>query len=551
MATTIWEVDDGEREIEGLDDQGRPDPAYAEALGLVRAPYGRRLLAAVIDAVVYLILQIPSWAFAMPLLVMFLQSRITAYGLLNHPRFVLAVVMAGVSALLTLAFCVVQLALHGRKGVTIGKGFCGLRSVNVRTLERPGFWRVVLRLLIIGGAGVVPVLGPALFFLSPLWDPERRGRGWHDMAAQLWMIDVRRGLQPYDDKRMRIARKTVKVEVTPEQRELPSLATPDSADGPSAYRPAGRVSAGVLGVARPHRQGGAASVGLTARDPGAQAPAEERPGAGRPVVGGYRARREGEARDEQANLPQAPGIVLGAPADLTGAPPAHPAPLPPAPASANVPAPPAAEPPLTRAAARRSERPAPDPARASVPTGPDAAPDPAPPAPVGPAAAPDPAPAATPAPGPGSAPSAAPAALPSPGRASAPAAAPAPGAPSSPAEPPAAPPPPAPAFRLTLDTGAVLALRGAIVLGRDPRPHPSAPDAHPVPVPDETRSSSKTHLLLRATARGVEIVDLGSTNGTALVRDGVEREATPGSALVAEPGDAVRFGDRTLTVSGA
>ncbi len=42
----IWELPDRDRQVEGLDDNGEPDPAYAAALGLVSAPLGRRAAAA-------------------------------------------------------------------------------------------------------------------------------------------------------------------------------------------------------------------------------------------------------------------------------------------------------------------------------------------------------------------------------------------------------------------------------------------------------------------------------------------------------------------------
>src|SRR5690625_5077913 len=64
----IWEVGDDEKAIEGLDEDGNPDPEYAAALGLVRAPFGRRALSAVIDVVIYLLLQLPYWIFALPLI---------------------------------------------------------------------------------------------------------------------------------------------------------------------------------------------------------------------------------------------------------------------------------------------------------------------------------------------------------------------------------------------------------------------------------------------------------------------------------------------------
>ncbi|WP_417509076.1 RDD family protein [Microbacterium sp.] len=263
--TTIWEVDDADEEIEGLDAAGRPDPAYAAALGLIRAPYGRRFLAVTIDIVVYLIVQIPYWVFSVPLLLMFARSEITLYGLVAHPNFFVAVLIAGITALLTLALLIVQGAFQGRAGVTIGKAITGIRSINVVRLAKPGFWRIVLRTLIVGASNIVPVIGPTLMFCSALGDSEKRGRAWHDHATQVWLIDVKKGLDPYDGKRMRIARKVVKVEIAPQSRDLPSLATAESSAVEPEYRPAHSVSAGVLGIAKAKRAGRDDSVGIVAQ----------------------------------------------------------------------------------------------------------------------------------------------------------------------------------------------------------------------------------------------------------------------------------------------
>ena len=276
----IWEIDEKKRTIEGLDAEGRPDPAYAAALGLLNAPFGRRALAVACDYAVFLLLQLPLWIGAMPLLAKLMTGSVSTYGFVNHPSFVLAAVMAGVTVLLTLAFSIVQLVLHGRKGVTIGKAIAGIRSVNVRTLERPGAGPVLLRFLIIVGSGLVPAIGPALFLLSPTFDPSGRGRGWHDKATGVWLVDVRQGLHPYDEKRMRVARKVVKAEPTMERSALPSLATPLDPGAQPEYRPGSRVSAGVLGVARPHESRERPSIGLSQSAPRTEAaPAE----AGKPA----------------------------------------------------------------------------------------------------------------------------------------------------------------------------------------------------------------------------------------------------------------------------
>ncbi|MGO1413737.1 MAG: RDD family protein [Microbacterium gubbeenense] len=297
--TTIWEIDEDDHEIEGLDDNGRPDPAYAASLGLTRAPMLRRAAAFAVDIVAFWIVQLPLLLFAMPLIVLYLTGGVSLYGLIYHPRFVLAAIMAGVSVVLLIALGIAQLVAHGRRGTSIGKAFFGVRSVNIATLERPGFWRIVLRLIVFVASGIV-VVGPLLMVLSSFWDPAGRRRGWHDYAGGVWLVDIKRGLNPYDEKRMRIARKAVRVETAPEREARISLATPSSESERGEYRPVARVSSGVLGMAR------------ATTDP----------------------RRDGPA-------PEQASVVLGVPGGLRGAPPAQPAPQPPAPSA---PAPAAAQP---------------------------------------------------------------------------------------------------------------------------------------------------------------------------------------------------------------
>lgn len=250
----IWEISEDKPQIEGLDAEGRPYPAYAASLGLVRAPFGRRAVAALLDVTIWLILMLPLLLGSTPLLLKLASGSISPYGFVNHPDFVLAVVMASVSTFLGLVLLVVQLILQGRKGMTIGKAVAGLRSVNVRTLERPGVGAVLVRFVIVVAAGVVPILGPAFILISPVFDPDGRGRGLHDKATGLWLVDARKGLDPYDAKRMRVARKAVKTEPAVERSALPSLATPTDPASQPEYRPGNRVSAGVLGVARPNEQ---------------------------------------------------------------------------------------------------------------------------------------------------------------------------------------------------------------------------------------------------------------------------------------------------------
>jgi len=460
----IWEIDERTQTIEGLDAQGRPDPAYAAALGLLDAPLGRRALAATIDAAIWVILLLPLIVGAMPLVLKLAAGSISAYGFLNHPDFLVAVITASASTLLVLAYLVVQLILHGVKGTTIGKAVTGIRSVNARTLERPRVGAVLLRFLIVGAAGVIPLLGPAFILVSPTFDPERRRRGLHDKATGVWLVDARRGLNPYDQKRMRVARKMVTALPAPGRAELPSLATPADPAAQPAYRPGSRVSAGVLGMARPHEPSGRPAVGLSLATPEPQ-PAPVRPGT--PVLGGYR--RSDPPAPAASAEPRAAEPSALAPAD------------PPAPVARPVepPAPPA-------------DPPAP---QADPPT-----PEADPPAPAVPGSA-------------------------------------------VPTEQPA----PIATFALRFDSGQDVPVSGPVLLGRNPDAS-EHPGAAAVALADDSRSLSKTHLLVRPVEGGLEIVDWRSTNGSGLIRGGTEYAVTAGTPVVTTDGDVIRLGDRVATV---
>lgn len=424
----IWDIEEQKRQIEGLDADGRPDPGYAAALGLLRAPFGRRALAATIDAAILLVLLLPFAIGTVPLLGKLVTGAISSYGFVNHPSFLPAVVTAAVSTGLGLIYLVVQLILHGVKGLTIGKAATGIRSVDVRTLERPRVGAVLLRAVIVLASTIVPVFGPAFLLVSPTFDPDKRGRGLHDKATGLWLVDVRRGLNPYDQKRMRVARKLVVAEPHRGRTSLPSLATPSDPDAEPEYRPGNRVSAGVLGIARPHDARDRPAVGLaTPEEPTGTLAATP----GTPVLGGYRA----------------------------GARPSTPA---------------------------------------------DAA------APVTAADAAVPAPAAAPA-------------VPAPAAA------------------------PALTLGLRFDTGESIPVDQPVLIGRNPdaADHPGARE---VALADDTRSLSKTHLLIRPVDGGLEITDCGSTNGSGLVRGGIEYAVAAGTPVVTFDGDAIRLGDRVAAV---
>ncbi|MGR0221151.1 RDD family protein [Agromyces sp. ZXT2-6] len=249
--------------IPGVGADGRADPAYAERLGLLPAPPGRRSAAFAVDACGWGLLSAPSAVGAAQLAPVVLSRAVTDAAALGGPLLLLAL-----GQVLLAAYGVTQLALHGRRGVTIGKASLGLRSVNAATFDRPGFWRVVLRALVLWASQLVlPFAGPALCFASGLWDPEGRGRSWLDRVGRCLVVDARRGLDPFDGAALRHARRQLEAAPRAERPVLPSLAS-DRAIDERTFIPAARSSSGVI-AAPPAAEAVAAS---SAWAPPAEAP---------------------------------------------------------------------------------------------------------------------------------------------------------------------------------------------------------------------------------------------------------------------------------------
>jgi len=311
----------------------------AAALGIVPAAPGIRSLAFTIDVGIWLLLASPAVVGAVMLA-------------LGDTSFV-GVLLIVIGAVLPLLFGLLQLALHGRRGVTAGKAAMRLRSIAVDDLGPAGFWHVVLRALVLWASGIVPLVGPALMFASGLWDPQARGRSILDRVGGCWVIDARAGLDPFDAKALRHARRAAAGR--PEQSEdLPSMAS--DADAASALRiPGARSRAGVVGPGSTGAQWEAVADGIDAS-----------------VI----AQVPGGAAAAHA----ATGLVTGAPGAAAAAP-AGPAAAPVAPAATRTPHP--AQAPAAAAVAAPAPVPASAPVAAPVP-----APAPAPAAAVAPGTGP-------------------------------------------------------------------------------------------------------------------------------------------------------------------
>jgi len=127
--------------------------------------------------------------------------------------------------------------------------------------------------------------------------------------------------------------------------------------------------------------------------------------------------------------------------------------------------------------------------------------------------------------------------------------------PRPPAQPPAffpAPfgiPPLAPSLTLEGEDGRRHVITSLAVFGRNPSATGEWAGAVVIAVEDPAKSVSKTHAGLRVTAAGSSLVDLGSTNGTEIMRlDGTEESLVAGVPVALHPGEVVLIGSRSLRV---
>jgi hypothetical protein len=121
--------------------------------------------------------------------------------------------------------------------------------------------------------------------------------------------------------------------------------------------------------------------------------------------------------------------------------------------------------------------------------------------------------------------------------------------------PPAAGAPPAPAARtpagvMVLDTGATYVLDRDHVIGRDPDLDPDVRNgvARGVALADPYGQLSRVHLRVHLEGDGVEIIDLGSANGTGVWRPGDTQwtRVPPNTRIPIRPGTQVGFGHNQL-----
>lgn len=119
--------------------------------------------------------------------------------------------------------------------------------------------------------------------------------------------------------------------------------------------------------------------------------------------------------------------------------------------------------------------------------------------------------------------------------------------PPAPAKPTA---PAAPAAALVSSDGLRYELTGPALVGRNPSPLTGQPPIARISILDDTFSISKTHARLEPAADGVWVVDLNSSNGSAVRAAGdLEVELAPSNPHLAPWGSTLSLGDREFIVT--
>ncbi len=102
-------------------------------------------------------------------------------------------------------------------------------------------------------------------------------------------------------------------------------------------------------------------------------------------------------------------------------------------------------------------------------------------------------------------------------------------------------------FSIRLDTGEVRPLGIGLVFGRAPGGAGTG-DAEPVVLEDDEGLISRNHVVIVPQEAGPVALDLGSTNGTTLLRDGQTAALPPRQPVNLRSGDHLIVGGRTLSL---
>ncbi|MBE1878879.1 RDD family protein [Myceligenerans pegani] len=478
---------------------------------------------------------------------------------------------------------------EGTSGKTLGNVALGIRTLSARDEKPVGFWRIVLRVLVVGAGSLACGVGSWVVLLSPLWDKGGRKQGWHDKAAGAVVIDIKKKPAPVVEGFDPDSRPRAPGRVTSGQGAAgrgvpgprtpapgtPAPGSPAAPASPGALRAAGQAhtaasSAGQAPVFDPVQQAGPQAPASFTPD-GSPAPAQPDPwsfpkASGPPTGDGLITDVPGGAAGPAGPFPpvssgqqgQAPSSQQwpgGQPSAqpqqpmLPGAPPASPPEAAP-PTASSTPSPPATP-----------NSPRPITAANTIPDHPLLETSPYPPISQPQRRDSQPTRAVSidpPGQGQGSG-----YGRPPRGQHAAPQG---PDPDATNVEQAAGPasdetmlqmptgssgamdPPPVMGAVLELESGARVRVDGPTLVGRNPQA-PGSAGVQLVQLPDPTRSVSKNHAELGVDSAGLWLTDRGSTNGTVVSVPGLPPRVAEAGARVRVPvGSTIHFGDRRVVV---
>lgn len=474
------------------------DPGFPP--GITAGSLGRRVLAHVIDSA--------------PLALI---GAGTGFAVVFVPRDDLRLVLGLVGGLLGIAWVVFLWWTQGTRGASPGMRLMNLEVVAVENGRPIGWLRAILRSVVFGalaGTSVGLVLMLILLVLNP------RRQGWHDLVGRAVVINAR---QP-DSATDRSRPDPRLVGLPPSTGGAGTVGLPASLGGsPSGMRPPAPTGPGSQQFGLPGAHGYQAQ-GVAGSQPGLVAP-----GAGAPAA------PEGYGQSSQPG-----GAAFGQPGQFGGA--SSAASAPPGPHPGGAPGSPASAP-------------APGGPITGVPFGQFGS--------AGSGGAPTVAGTAT-VPPPGVMPGSTPAGYSEPGVV---VGVPAPGAPGTPS-PFGAPPVddegmdstrlvqrtgnqrrPDQGWVVVLGDGRQVSVESLVLIGRNPQPRAGEEGAELVSVQDNSRTVSKTHIAVGVDARGIWVMDRGSTNGSAIATSSGQFEpCAAGDQVRVREGQVVSFGDQRFEV---
>lgn len=166
---------------------GQAAPAPDPVLGVILAPWWKRLVAALIDGCLI-------WAvgYVIELIGMLGSTRLITLGAGQTVGLsVFAPILVAWAAVVAGSFLYYGLMVGSARGQTVGMMAMSIAARDAVTGGKLGFWWALWRQMIAFLFTVVFVIPFLIDCLSPLWD--RRRQAWHDHASHCIVVD----LKPY------------------------------------------------------------------------------------------------------------------------------------------------------------------------------------------------------------------------------------------------------------------------------------------------------------------------------------------------------------------